>query len=157
MARVRFIPDASKASLAWRAMFALNGEQPPKLIQEYLTEAVATLEKIYTGEASENETKSSVAQLVLFLRVLLETSSPTGRSRTALSLRKRRGRPRQGLPDVMRGLTAVDMVDRRVADGWKQEAAVRDVGDKLGMSRTEIFEWLKRDREFELPTELCPE
>jgi hypothetical protein len=158
MARKRFIPDASKAPLAVRAVLALNGEEPPEVVQVYLREAVTSLEKIYCGVASEKETRHDVGQLRIFLWMLHEACSPKGRTRTSLRFQNRPGRPRRTLADVMRGLAAIDAVKRRVAEGWKKEAAIAEVREKLEMSRTEIFEWLKLDREFNLDLkEIYPE
>jgi hypothetical protein len=39
------------------------------------------------------------------------------------------------------------MVNGLVANGCKKEAAVAEASSKLGIGRTEIFDWLKRVRE----------
>lgn len=84
--------------------------------------------------------------------------SPAGGTRAALVLQKPRGRPGLAMADIQRRVLAVDMVNQLVAKGEKKDWSVIEVSKRMGISRSELYRWLKLEREFNFDLgELYPE
>lgn len=147
---MRIKADTSRAPLAARAILALNGEDASEAIEEYLEQAIGTLEAVSSELAGDGSNKAAVDQLGLFLRVMKVVIGPRGGTRASLVLRRRPGRPRLSLSDVQRRLLAVDLVNQLVDKGEKRSWAVDHASKRYGISRTEVFTWLKRDRDGDL-------
>jgi len=133
----------------WLACSALEDDEEQTFIKEYTQEAQAFLAEL-DGEIRftlPSPSKVKLDELRMFLMRLEQALTDGGTTRLMLSLRKRPGRPRQSVAAYRAGMRAVEAVERLVADGCKQEAAVAEVGAHLGLSRTEIFRWLKNRRE----------
>jgi hypothetical protein len=142
-------PAAPQLPLAWRACSAFEGEDAPELIQQYVKAANEALEEIVGGVADERQ-KTRINELRMFLRILEEALGPRGTTRRTLVLQNRRGRPLLSRDELRHRMAAACITQRLVADGWKQEAAIAHVSDQLGITRTEIFKWLKAGRNLEL-------
>ena len=145
MAELREIPGMP---LAWRACAALDGEGPPELVSQYVKVSNETLEGIAQG-MSDPAQKQVLDEIRMFLRSLEQALRPAGDTRLRLVPGKRRGRPRKSRAEVRRGMTAAYLVKRLVADGWKQEAAVAEIGKQTDIGRTELFHLLRRSRKFD--------
>jgi len=65
----------------------------------------------------------------------------------AIHIRRRGGgRPADGVERVRKGFAAAKAVERLVATGVKQEAAISEVCEETGFSRSTLMDWLSRRR-----------
>ena len=133
--------------LAWRATLALDGEEDFEAIGLYVESVQGQLEKLSDAAGSGTDEARQLGELRMFLSRLEKALATDGDTRRTLKLQKRRGRERQSLAHYLRGSRAAAAVERLVAEGWKQEAAIESVRKQEGLSRTEMFKWLKRRRD----------
>lgn len=114
----------------WLAYWALQGDEPPECLTEYMKIA------------------AEVGQVESFLIFLLaEALDPKGTSDFQLKLvRRKAGKPINRHERAIRGRRAAGMVERLTRDGMKQEAAIAEVKAQTGLSRAEIFAWMKNRR-----------
>jgi hypothetical protein len=138
-----------RGGLHWMAWFALQGEEGPEWLERYLAAAFDDLgEIIGTQRASLDEkTRSDLANLNLVL--LAMSASLRGEAPMKLVLqRAKAGKPIDETARARTGHAAARLVEVRKSEGVKTEAAVTEAGAEFGISRAEVFRWMKHRRDF---------
>lgn len=133
--------------MARGALLALNGEAPRDCVEEYSNAAAAALERLAATAALTEDQECDLLELRIFLAVLGRTLGGAGGTRGAWEFKRRRGRPRYSLADIIRGMQAADRVRALTAQSGQQEAEIAHVSAELGINRTELFNWMKRSDE----------
>jgi hypothetical protein len=134
---------------ASQAYYALEGLQPEECIAEYLTDVQETLGAVDAGlfEFLPGGRASFDADLMLVLIGLAAALDPNGQSKIKLTVgRRTRGKPINEFERARRGHKAASAVEKIVATGVKQEAAVAELSAEFRLSRSEIFSWLASGR-----------
>lgn len=146
MATSKRDPKIGKAWLGW---YALEGDEDAAFIHEYVAHAKDVVGDI-AHDLAQHLTKEQSEELVglqLFLLGLDAAMAPRGSSELKIELRRRRaGKPINRFERARKGHQAAAIVERAVAAGAKQEAALADATAATGLSRSEIFTWLKARR-----------
>ena len=131
---------------AWLAVRALQFGEDASAIQTYLSEVEGRLAPFREGSAISADMEREIQELRMFLAYVVEALRPEGGTRTVLKAGKRRGRPKTSLRAALDVWAAAERVDARVQAGEKQEAALAEVRDETGFSRTKLMEYLARLR-----------
>jgi hypothetical protein len=113
-----------------------HGEEPAEIVARYL-EALAQSGRIVGGSDD----------------VALEMLARALRGDKALAMKLSVGRAKAGKPVAKEvrakvGHRAANMVERLLAEGWKQEAALAEAERETRLSRSEIMTWLKNRRDW---------
>lgn len=140
-------PDA--VGWAWIAFRALQGDGSLEAVaiaardlQEKLGDAGPVLHAL-----GEQDIEKAVSSTHLFMIALSEMLDPNGTSEYKIEIKHRwKGKPINRRDRALRGHRAAGMVERLVQDGMKKEAAIAFAKDETGLSRAEIFSWLKQRR-----------
>lgn len=114
----------------WLAYWALQGDEPEDCLAAYMKQAAQD------GCVHE-----------FLIHYLADCLDQNGASDYQLKLvRRKRGKPINRMDRALRGHRAAGVVERLVNDGVKQEAAIAQASEETGLSRAEIFTWLKHRR-----------
>lgn len=141
-------PDA--VGLSWMAWYAMMGEEDPAFINQYLEFANKAVGQL-SMEAHRNgdfDTNKILAEIHLFLIGLEQCLDPSGETDFKLELlqRKRGPRPKNKNIRARHGRSAAHEVEKLVQAKIKTESAIAEVSAKTGISRAELFEWLRSNR-----------
>jgi hypothetical protein len=133
----------------WAAWYAMIGDEDRDKVHASaaaLQRSVGDL-SARLHEQGDRDGSDVAAAASLFMVALAEMLDPNGTSLFKAEIGKRgKGRPHNRLAIARRGHHAAAIVDKLVAEGVKQEAAVQQSSDETGLSRAEIMAWLSHDR-----------
>ncbi|MBS7670977.1 hypothetical protein [Croceicoccus gelatinilyticus] len=149
MAESKRDPSIGKEWLAW---YALNGDEPLEFVGEYLMDALPILGG-YIAKSRQNMSQEDEAFLSgLHLVLIGLAGAVNGDGSVPYKLtRAKRGKPINKHDRALNGHRAAAIVESLVALNIKQEAAVAQATEETGMSRAEIFTWLKHRRDWSDP------
>lgn len=133
----------------WLAWYALQGDEDFEFVHRYLAQAQTDMGKFLAEERNNisRENEKLLSGILLFLIGLEEAADAGGTSDFKMSfVRRKAGKPVNKFERARRGHKAARRVTQLCDEGWKQEAAISQVGDETGLSRSEIFAWLRHRR-----------
>lgn len=138
---------------AWKAYYAFVGYEPTEAVVEYLelARAMYASESVGEFEFLPGGRDWFEADLQLVLIAMTDALKPDGTSDMKLTISRRAaGNPPDKLGASRRGHAAARIVEERVASGEKKEAAVQFAKEQTGLSRTEIWKWLRHRKNLDL-------
>ena len=133
----------------WLAYYALQGTEDLEFVREYISHAKGLIGDLSAGLRKPDctETKEEVSGLFLFLIALDQAMAIDGQSEFKVEIKRRKaGKPINRLDRANAGHKAARMVEAAVQVGTPTEAAIADAVTGTGLSRSEIFSWLKHRR-----------
>lgn len=145
MAETKRDPSVGKEWLAW---YALQGDEPLECVAEYLDFASQSLGKLCAAkqEALTPDERKFLAGLHLMLIGLSSAATGDGGTEYRLTFKRKRGKPINRHDRALLGHKVAGWVEREVRAGKQQEQAVLEAVENFGLSRAEIFAWLKHRR-----------
>lgn len=139
-------PSIGKEWLAW---WALQGDEPLDCIPDYLRDANEYLGDFLAANRDEltPDDHHFFAGLRLALIGLAGAARGDGSTEYKLDFKRaRRGKPINKMDRALQGNGAASWVEREIEHGKQQEQAVLEAVEQFGLSRAEIFSWLKHQR-----------
>lgn len=133
----------------WLAHSALEGDESLEFVREYVSHAKHLVGDLTANLRTLNDPgmAEEITGLFLFLINLEQAMAEDGDSSFKIEIKRRKaGKPINKLARAREGHKAAGMVERAVREGVKQEAAIAEAVEKTGLSRSEIFTWLRKRR-----------
>jgi uncharacterized protein (DUF58 family) len=134
----------------WLGYWALQGDEDMQFVSEYVSHAKDMVRELI-GDPPPlpgRNTQEELTGLLLFLIELELALAEEGSSEFKVQIKRRKpGKPINKLDRANAGHKAAAMVEKAAEAGMKTEAAIADAGDRTGLSRSEIFTWLRKRRE----------
>jgi hypothetical protein len=133
----------------WLAWYALQGDEPPEFLGLYLDAAAPLLGEYIARERKSIKPKDKEFLSALHLVLIGLASAAKADGNTALKIdlkRVRRGKPIDTFERARIGHKAARIVEAAVSGGIKKEAAIAQATAETGLSRAEIFSWLRHRR-----------
>lgn len=134
----------------WCAWWALQGDEPLSYVH---TAALDLQEKLGALSAQLHSTgdfegSKIVAAAALFNSAIGELLDEAGVSEFQIKKieRRRAGKPLSKHERALRGRQAGEIARKLIDEGLKAESAVQRATDETGLSRAEVFAWLKSNR-----------
>lgn len=137
--------DQSNLSAEWAAYYALQGDEPLECVFEALTQLREQIGLLSAGRLEEGEASKIISNTHFFLIAIEELFNPRGISIFRAEITKRKRGPIPSRHSIAkRHHKAVSLVRKLQREGWESvEAAVQQASDETGVSRAEIFAWMK--------------
>jgi hypothetical protein len=136
----------SDGELAW---WTLQGDEDLQFAREYLAAAPDVLGQYLVREHGKigADDDKRLSDLMMMLDAVAAALDPVGDSEFKIEIKRRRaGKPVNLVDRSNAGFRAAGIVERLVATGTKQEAAIAAASSETGLSRSVLFEYLGRRR-----------
>lgn len=133
----------------WLAWWALQGDEPLEFVGDYLGQAAQTLSEYLFRTESEiaPEDEEFLTGLHLVLLGLAAAADDEGKAPFKIVFKNRnKGKPINTFDRARIGNRAASIVEEGVREGCKQESAIAYAMQETGLSRSEIFSWLRHRR-----------
>lgn len=141
--------DFDELGWEWAAWWAIQGDESLELVHKSAVELQKALGVVGSRlhDNGDIEGSKAVAAANLFMIVMAEMLNRDGTSMFKATISHRgRGQPIKRHQRALIGRQSAAMVEKLVAEGWKQEAAVKQAEAETGLSRAEIMAWLSSGR-----------
>lgn len=130
-------------------MGALQGDEPLERVRDCAIDLERRLGPLCADlhERKDYESANLIGAAHLFMIALAELLDENGTSEFKATIsRRKRGKPINRHERALVGHRAASIVHRLVGEGWKQEAALQQATEEMGLSRAEIMTWLRAER-----------
>lgn len=141
--------------LDWLAWWAIQGDEDPAFIGEYLEYAQRRLGEIEAADPSR--ASDDLTGLRIVLLAILEAMQPDGDTYLQVKFSHRKGRVNKLERAKLGRKAAVLALRREREDGDPTEAAVAFATEQTGLSRSEVYKWRRTwlDEEEYFQRRLC--
>lgn len=141
--------DPALIGFEWCAWWALQGDEPLHFVRDAALDLGERLDQLGTRlhEAGDIEGSNIVAAARLYNSAISELLDEDGTSEFKVIIQRRKaGKPMNKFARARKGRRAGEIARKLIAEGVKTESAVQSAVDKTGLSRAEVFAWLKSNR-----------
>ena len=138
--------DADKVGWAMLTHFALDGDEPPSVFYESALSFCEVAAEV-SVRCPDREASDLLAEISIFMGSLVELLDEGGKSEIKANIvRRKAGKPVNKHARARTGRRAGLIAEKKVSEGWKTEAAIEYAMAETGLSRAEVFSWLRSNR-----------